>query len=179
MSAVARNGRLSAEVCHQGDGHNRSATKGGIRAGPATNYTVENLAQGEKYWFVVGALQERFGSTGDTWSDWTNVTTAEDTGSSSLTDCIAAGTCLPIQATGTFTGTGDSADDIILLVAGVCRFTSSRQNTDGNFFIKVVELASGDDRLVGIYGSGTGRGAQTLTIYDDDSSFHLHAGNYV
>ena len=64
-------------------------------------------------------------------------------------------------------------------MAGVCRFTSSRQNTDGNFFIKVGELASGDDRLVGIYGSGTGRGAQTLTIYDDDSSFHLHAGNYV
>ena len=27
--------------------------------------------------------------------------------------------------------------------------------------------------------AGTGRGAQTLTIYDDDSSFHLHAGNYV
>ena len=149
------------------------------RAGPATDYTVENLAQGEKYWFIVGALQERFGSTGDAWSDWTNVTTAQDTGSSSSTDCIAAGTCLPIQATGTFTGTGDSADDIIRLVAGVYRFTSSRQNTDGNFFIKVVELASGDDRLVGIYGSGTGRGAQTLTIYDDDSSFRLQAGNYV
>ena len=149
------------------------------RAGPATDYTVENLAQGEKYWFIVGALQERFGSTGDAWSDWTNVTTAQDTGSSSSTDCIAAGTCLPIQATGTFTGTGDSADDIIRLVAGVYRFTSSRQNTDGNFFIKVVELASGDDRLVGIYGSGIGGGAQTLTIYDDDSSFRLQAGTYV
>ena len=149
------------------------------RAGPANNYTVENLAQGEKYWFIVGALQERFGSTGDAWSDWTNVTTAQDTGSSSPMDCIAAGTCLPIQATGTFTGTGDSADDIIRLVAGVYRFTSSRQNTDGNFFISVVELASGDDRLVGIYGRGTGRGAQTLTIYDDDSSFRLQAGNYV
>ena len=61
----------------------------------------------------------------------------------------------------------------------MCRFTSSRQNTDGNFFISVVELASGDDRLVGIYGSGTGRGAQTLTIYDYDSSFRLQAGNYV
>ena len=61
----------------------------------------------------------------------------------------------------------------------MCRFTSSRQNTDGNFFIKVVELASGDDRLVGIYGSGIGGGAQTLTIYDDDSSFRLQAGTYV
>ena len=59
------------------------------------------------------------------------------------------------------------------------RFTNSRQNTDGNFFVKVVELASGDNRSVGIYGRGTGRGAETLTIYDDDSDFRLQAGNYV
>ena len=140
-----------------------------------TAYIVKHLTPEDTYLFIVGSNTTRYGPLA--WpEDMASLTVPE---AEPETSCLTDGTCLPIQATGTFTGTGDSADDIIRLVAGVYRFTSSRQNTDGNFFIKVVELASGHDRSVGIYGRGTGRGAQTLTIYDDDSSFGLQAGNYV
>ena len=140
-----------------------------------TAYIVKHLTPEDTYLFIVGSNTTRYGPLA--WpEDMVSLTVPE---AEPETSCLTDGTCLPIQVTGTFTGTGDSADDIIRLVAGVYRFTSSRQNTDGSFFIKVVELASGDNRSVGIYGRGTGRGAQTLTIYDDDSSFRLQAGNYV
>ena len=89
------------------------------------------------------------------------------------------GDYLPIQTIGTFTGTGDNADNVISLVAGVYRVTASRQSTDGNFFVDVVELSTGDERSVGIYGRGETGGSQTLTIYDDESDFRLQHGSYV
>ena len=116
------------------------------RAGPATNYTVENLAQGEKYWFIVGALQERFGSTGGAWSDWTNVTTAQDTGSSSPTDCIAAGTCLPIREIGSVSGTGDSTEHVFDLQAGLYRFTLT-----GDFLVSADMIATTAGRNIFYY----------------------------
>ena len=42
-----------------------------------------------------------------------------------------------------------------------------------------MELSTGDDRSVGIYGRGKSGGSETLTIYNDGASYHLQAGNYV
>ena len=146
-------------------------------------HTLSRLGPEIDYYVLVGAQTKRFGADDLVWGPWSSaVKTAEascPTTETTIQQCVSNGTCLPIQNTGTFTGTGDSAGDIINLAAGVYRFTNSRQNTDGNFFVKVVELASGDNRSVGIYVRGTGRGVETLTIYDDDSDFRLQAGNYV
>ena len=38
-----------------------------------TDYTIKYLPRGQKYWFIVGATNERF--TGATWSEWTFLTT--------------------------------------------------------------------------------------------------------
>ena len=38
-----------------------------------TDYTVKYLPGGQKYWFIVGAANERFGDA--TWSDWSYLTT--------------------------------------------------------------------------------------------------------
>ena len=92
---------------------------------------------------------------------------------------VPSGNYLPIQSIGTFTGTGNSADHVIRLNAGVYRITTSRQNTDGNLTVEFVELSTGNDRYVGIYGSGESGGSEIETIYDDDRSYLLQAGNYV
>ena len=95
------------------------------------------------------------------------------------TSTVPSGNYLPIQDIGTFTGTGDNADNVIRLDAGVYRVTSSRTNTDGNFFVELVELSTGNSGYVGIYGRDDAGGSELETIYDDDSSFRLQAGNYV
>ena len=90
-----------------------------------------------------------------------------------------SGNYLPIQSIGTFTGTGDSADNVIRLDAGVYRVTSSRTNTDRNFFVYLVGLQNGRERSVGIYGRGESGGSKIETIYNDGSSSTLQAGNHV
>lgn len=65
-----------------------------------SDYTVKYLPGGQKYWFIVGAANERFG--GATWSDWSYLTTT--------------GSFTPDQPTGTPGSTetaeaGCSADD--------------------------------------------------------------------
>ena len=91
----------------------------------------------------------------------------------------SSGNYLPIQDIGTFSGTGDNTDNVIQLSAGIYRFTTSRQNTDRNVFVDIVELSSGTERSVGIYGSGDSGGSELETIYNDDSSFRLQAGEYI
>ena len=140
-----------------------------------TAYIVKHLVPEDTYLFIVGSNNTRYGPLA--WPE--DMVPLKVPEAEPETSCLTNGTCLPITSVGTYSGTGDSAGDIINLAAGVYRFTNSRQNTDGNFFVKVVELASGDNRSVGIYGRGTGRGVETLTIYDDDSDFRLQAGNYV
>ena len=140
-----------------------------------TAYIVKHLTPEDTYLFIVGSNTTRYGPLA--WPE--DMVPLKVPEAEPETSCLTNGTCLPITSVGTYSGTGDSAGDIINLAAGVYRFTNSRQNTDGNFFVKVVELASGDNRSVGIYGRGTGRGVETLTIYDDDSDFRLQAGNYV
>ena len=92
---------------------------------------------------------------------------------------VPSGNYLPIQDIGTFAGTGNSADNVVLLNAGVYRVISSRTNTDGNFFVDLVELRSGSERSVGIYGRGQSGGSETETIYNNDRSFLPQAGNYI
>ena len=95
------------------------------------------------------------------------------------TSAVPPGNYLPIQDIGTFTGAGDNSDNVIRLRAGIYRFTTSRQNTDKNVFVDIVELSSGRERSVGIFGRGNSGGSELETIYSDDSSFRLQAGNYI
>ena len=92
---------------------------------------------------------------------------------------VPPGNFLPIQDIGTFSGTGDNTDNVIRLHAGIYRFTTSRQNTDKNVFVEIVELNSGRERSVGIYGRGDSGGSELETIYSDGSSFRLQAGDYI
>ncbi len=89
------------------------------------------------------------------------------------------GNYLPIQDIGAFSGAGDNTDNVIRMSAGIYRFTTSRQNTDKNVFVDIVELSSGRERSVGIYGRGNSGGSELETIYNDDSSFRLQAGEYI
>ena len=96
-----------------------------------------------------------------------------------LASTVPSGNFLPIQNIGTFSGTGDNTDNVIRLRAGIYRFTTSRQNTDKNVFLEIVELSSGSERSVGIYGRGDSGGSELETIYSDNSSFRLQAGDYI
>ena len=141
-----------------------------------TSYTVSGLKPETQYYTIIGAQSSRFGATDLVWGTWSDLV---NTGAEPETSCLTDGTCLPIQSLGTFSGSGNSATDIVNLTAGLYRFTGSRSNTDGNFFIDVVEIASGKSRSGGIYGRGQSGGQKTLTIYNDDSSFLLQQGNYL
>ena len=90
-----------------------------------------------------------------------------------------SGKYLPIQDIGTFSGAGDNTDNVIRLPAGIYRFTTSRQNTDRNVFVDIVELSSGRERSVGIFGRGDSGGSELETIYNDDNSFRLQTGEYI
>lgn len=92
---------------------------------------------------------------------------------------VPSGNYLPIQDIGTFSGTGDNADSVINLGAGLYRFTTTRNNADGNLFIDVIEIADGDSRSVAIIGRNEDSDVSTLTIYGADRSFGLQAGNYL
>ena len=156
--------------------------------GGRAEYTIRRLEQGVRHAFTVRTGNSPHGDY--TWPSnprWkfhvvTGQGTACPTTSPAPTptsDCLTDGTCLPIRSLGTFSGSGNSAKDVVYLAAGLYRFTGSRSNTDGNFFIDVVEVASGESRSGGIYGRGQSGGQTTLTIYNDDSGFRLQQGNYI
>lgn len=142
-----------------------------------TGHTISGLKPETEYYVIVGAQDKRFGATDLTWSAWSDL--VPTSGIPPVPDCITTGTCLPISSIGTFSGFGDTADDVFRLEAGIYRFTASRSNTDANFFVDVIELASGDSSSVGIYGRDQVGGQKTLTIYDDDSGFRRQVGNYL
>ena len=149
-----------------------------------TSYLVTRLTPGEYYWFIVAAKATRYGQP--TWPEaWQDLTLDSDDVScptaetATASDCVAEGTCLPIEEIGVFSGAGDSLQDVFPLPAGLYRFTASRVNTEGNFFIDVIEVSSGDSRSVGIYGRGKSGGQKALTIYGADRGFGLTAGNYI
>ena len=158
-------------------------------------YTVRRLAQGTRHAFTV-LTSNNFVDTGNAGSvssefvwptnpRWQFHDVADQGGacpvvvSPPASDCVSDGTCIRIQQIGTFAGSGDSVQHAFALRAGVYRFTASRTMTDGNFFIDVIELASGDSRSVGIYGRDQTGGQEALTIYGPDRSFGLKAGNYM
>ena len=141
-----------------------------------TSHAIQGLQPGVQYYVIIGAKTARFGGDPPVWSPWSDpVTTSEG----QVSDCLSEGTCLPIRQIGTVTGRGDSLQHIFNLSPGVYRVTASRTNTDRNFFVDVIELASGDSRSVGIYGRGETGGQEALTIYGPDRSFGLQAGNYM
>ncbi|MDE2785202.1 MAG: excalibur calcium-binding domain-containing protein [Chloroflexota bacterium] len=92
---------------------------------------------------------------------------------------VPSGNYLPIQDIGTFSGIGDNTNNVIRLDAGIYRFTTTRQNTDRNVFVDIVELSTGSERSVGIYGRGDSGGSELETIYNDGSSFRLQVGDYI
>ena len=142
-----------------------------------TTYNISRLVAGDTYLFIVGSNTTRYGSLA--WPEDMVSLTISGAVDEPLVDCVAEGTCLPILELGTFAGTGDSLQHVFALEAGIYRFTTSRSNTDRNLFIDVIELASGEDQSVGIYGRGESGGQEALTIYDDNSRFRLQAGNYL
>ena len=142
-----------------------------------TNHILSGLKPGTGYYVLIGARTKRFGATDLTWGPWSSevVTKALPVAS----NCLGLGTCIPVQNIGTFTGSGDSVAHVFNLAAGVYRFTASRTNTEGNFFIAVIELADGDDRSVGIYVRDQTGGQQALTIYNDGATSHNQEGHYI
>ena len=157
-------------------------------AGDRTSYTVKGQNGGDNHYAIiratdVGGTSGRFGGGYSTWSAWSSAPAQPaghpTPGDPPATDCVDDGTCIPIQRIGTFAGSGDSVEHVFPLQAGVYRFTASRTNIEGNFFIDVIELSSGDSRSVGIYGRDQTSGQEALTIYGPDRSFGLKAGNYV
>ena len=95
------------------------------------------------------------------------------------TSTVPTGDYLPIQNIGTFTGTGDSADHVIRMDAGVYRVAMSRQNTDGDLWVNVVDLNTGEWYGVGGLSRGESRGSTTLTIRKDEVEPDRPAGYYV
>ena len=141
-----------------------------------TSHLIQGLQPGVQYYVIIGTKTARYGGEPPVWSPWSDLVATSETPAS---DCVAEGICLPIRPIGTFTGSGDSVEQVFALQAGLYRFTASRTNTDGNFFVDVIELVDGDSRSVGIYGSGETGGQEALTIYGPDRTFGLQAGNYI
>ena len=56
-----------------------------------TDYTIKYLPRGQQYWFIVGAANERF--AGATWSEWTFLTTTDDSTTDSETGQGTAASC--------------------------------------------------------------------------------------
>ena len=144
---------------------------------PYTIHTLAGLKPGTDYYVLIGAQTERFGATDLVWGPWSDAITT--TAAPAVSSCLVEETCLPIEPIGTFHGVGNTVDHTFGLEAGVYRFTASRNNTDGIFFIAVIELDSGEDSSVGIYGSSESGGQEALTIYNDGLSYHLQEGNYL
>ena len=147
-----------------------------------TSHTVARLTPGEYYAFIVAANDSRYGEP--EWSEWAQLTLnpapqpicpVEEI----PPDCLELGTCAPITGIGTYSGAGDSAQHFINLTAGIYRFTASRSNTDGNFFVDMVELATGNSRSVGIYGRNESGGQELLTIYRNGNSFQQQQGTFI
>ena len=150
------------------------------------SHTITRLTPGELYAFIVATNDSRYGEP--EWSEWARLTLnpAPDPAPEPVCpiqevppDCRQLGTCVPITGIGIYSGNGDSAQHFIHLSAGIYRFTASRSNTDGNFFIDMVELATGNDRSVGIYGRNEVGGQELLTIYRTGDSFRQQQGTFI
>ena len=59
-----------------------------------------------------------------------------------------SGSYLPIQSIGTFTGTGDNADNVVRLDTGLHRVTSTHANGTRNFIVRLEGISSDDWELV-------------------------------
>ena len=145
--------------------------------GAKSSYTVKRLEPGAQHAFIVATIAANGAFTYSAWVFHT--TAAAPAATPCPTAAAPSGNYLPIQSVGTYRGTGDSTDTVVQLDAGIYRFTTSRQNTDGNLFVDIVELSSGRERSVGIYGRGESGGSELRTIYNNDSSFLIQAGNYI
>ena len=56
-----------------------------------TDYTIKYLPRGQQYWFIVGTTNERF--TEATYSEWTSLTTADDSTTDSESGQGTAASC--------------------------------------------------------------------------------------
>ncbi len=161
------------------------------RAGPDTSYTVQNLAPGERYYFIVGSLRGRFGDAGDAWSSWADVTTTEMPAAPETdrpTDCVAAGACLPIKNLGTFKGTGSNASNIVRLDAGLYRATSTHETTSmhearRSFHVELLAMEEGRSVRLAYIPAVSVQSASlvidTLHIRPAEASSGAKAGNYL
>ncbi len=88
---------------------------------------------------------------------------------------VPSGNYLPIRNIGTFTGTGDNADNVIRLDAGLYRVTSTHSG-DGYFSVWL-EGISGDDRELLASEVGVARAVETVRI--GDGFLQKEPGNYL
>lgn len=83
---------------------------------------------------------------------------------------------VPIQTIGTFAGTGDDADNVIGLEAGLHRVTSVHSNGTSNFIVRL-EGVSSDDRKLLANEIGVARVVDTMRV--GTGFLHNEPGNYL
>ncbi len=156
-------------------------------AGHRTSYTVKGLDGGDSHYAIMRATDvegsaARFGGAYSAWSGWSS-SPAQPTGQGRAeptpsTDCINAGTCIPVVSLGTYTGTGDAASTIVDLHAGFYRITAS--STSDRFFDVELIPTKGGYYAATVFGIGPlVDEIETFTIYDDGKSYHDQAGSYL
>ena len=146
-----------------------------------TVHTLNGLEPGIDYYVLVGAQTKRFGADDLVWGPWSSaVRTAEascPTTETTTQQCVSNGTCLPIREIGRVGGTGDSADTVMHLRAGLYR-AKMMHTGSSNFIIYLVEVDTGRKELLANE-IGNSDEADTFTIYDGDPSYRPQTGNYL
>ena len=151
-------------------------------------YTVRRLQQGARHAFTVLTSNDFIdtGSAGSVNSEfawptnprWEFRVVADQGGacpvvvSPPASDCVSDGSCLPIRAIGSVSGTGDSTQHVFDLSAGLYRFTLS---SNGLVSADMVATSPGRDIFYFDFVSSTGaRSTEELITVDADD-----AGPYI
>ena len=163
-------------------------------SGGRAEYTVRRLQQGARHAFTVltsgdftdtgggGSVSSEF--AWPTNPRWTFHAVSDRGGACPTTsplparDCVADGTCIPVEQVGTFTGSGDSAHHIVNLGVGLHRVTSSHRGPS-NFIVHLINVSSGrTEYLANEIGNADGV-IDTFVVHDDGTSFRTQAGNHL
>ena len=133
-----------------------------------SSHVIQGLQPGVEYYVIIGAKTARYGGE-LVWSPWSDLVA---TAQAPASDCVAEGSCLPIRAIGSVSGTGDSTQHVFDLPAGLYRFTLS-----GDGFVSADMVATSPDRFIFYFdfvGSTGPRSTEDLVTVDSED-----AGPYV
>ena len=146
-------------------------------SGGRAQYTLRRLAQGVRHAFTVRTSDDLDGVY--TWPSnprWKFLVVADQGGACpsvaptpppapTPSSCVEDGTCLPILATGSVSGTGDSTEHVFNLPAGLYRFTLT-----GGFLVSADMIATSPDRDIFYFdfiGSGEQSAQELVTVRPD------------